>query len=219
MKKNIIITLIGIFFVLNLNAQKFNIQPGITLGASYYLGDLNHTKQFYSPGFTAGITLRHRISNHYAVKINILRIPLSGNDADFPSIYQQLRGHSFKNVIYELGAQYEINFLSYNSFTKKSQTPYLTLGFGIAAANSFQIITPVIPMGIGYKYSPVKKMTVSAEWCFRNTFTDKLDLLEQTNPYQKQLTKTKNNDWYSIAGIAITYNLQSEKKWCPAYRK
>ncbi len=218
-KKNILIALLSLFSIINLQAQKFNIEPGITLGTSYYLGDINHSRQFYSPGFTAGITLRHSISDFYALKVNILRLSISGNDENFSSIYQQIRGHSFKNTIYELSAQYEINFLSYNAFIKKSQSPYITLGFGIAAANSFQVISPVIPMGIGYKYSPVKRMTLSVEWCFRNTFTDKLDLLEQTNIYQKQLTKIKNNDWYSVAGITVTYSFASEKKWCPAYSK
>lgn len=218
-KKNTIILLILFFSILNTNAQKFNIEPGLTIGTSYYLGDINHAKQFYSPGFTFGLAFRHTISDFYAFRMNILRSSISGNDADFPSIYQQLRGHSFKNTIYELGLQYEINFLSFNTFIKKSQAPYLTVGIAVASANSFQIITPVIPLGIGYKFSPVKRMTVNAEWCFRTTFSDRLDLLEQTNFQQKQLTKIKNNDWYSIAGITVTYNFASEKKWCPAYSK
>lgn len=219
MKKNTIILLILFFSILNTDAQKFNIEPGLTIGTSYYLGDINHTKQFYSPGFTFGLAFRHTISDFYAIRINILRSPISGNDADFSSVYQQLRGHSFKNTIYELGIQYEINFLSFNTFIKKSQAPYLTAGIAVASANSFQIITPAIPLGIGYKFSPAKRMTVNAEWCFRMTFSDRLDLLEQTNFQQKQLTKIKNNDWYSIAGITVTYNFASEKKWCPAYSK
>ncbi len=219
MKKKIIITSIGILLSLNLFSQKFNIEPGITIGTSYYLGDINHTKQFYSPGYTVGLTFRHTISDFYAFRINILRSTISGNDADFPSIYQQIRNYSFNNTIYEFGAQYEINFLSFNTGIKKSNAPYLTVGFAVASANSFQIITPVIPIGAGYKFSPTKRLTVNVEWCFRNTFSDKLDLLEQTNPHQKQITKIKNNDWYSIAGITITYNFASDKKWCPAYSK
>jgi hypothetical protein len=219
LKRYTLIILITLLSVLKGNAQRFNIEPGITLGTSYYLGDINHSKQFYSPGFTAGLAFRHTISEFYALRINILRSSISGNDVDFSSIYQQIRGHAFNNTLYELGAQYEINFLSFNTGIKKSSTPYITAGIGIVAGNSFQIISPVIPMGIGYKYSPAKRMTISVEWCFRNTFTDNLDLLEQTDPYMKQITKIKNYDWYSIAGITITYNFASDKKWCPAYDK
>ncbi len=218
-KKYIAIFLFFLISALSSNAQKLNIEPGITIGTSYYLGDINHSRQFYSPGYTFGIALRQTLSDFYALRINILRSTISGNDADFSSIYQQIRGFSFNNTIYELGAQYEINFLSFNTGIKKSQTPYITVGLAVATANSFQIITPVIPIGAGYKYSPTKRMTVNLEWCFRTTFSDRLDLLEQQNPLQKQLTKIKNNDWYSVAGITITYNFENEKKWCPAYSK
>ena len=219
MKKNNIILFFFGFFALTSNAQRFNIEPGITIGTSYYLGDVNHTKQFYSPGGSFGLTFRHTISDFYAFRINILRSTISGNDADFSNIYQQLRAHSFNNTIYEFNAQYEINFLSFNTGIRKSQTPYLTVGIAVASANSFQIITPVILLGGGYKFSPTKRLTINPEWCFRNTFSDRLDLLEQQNPYQKQLTKIKNNDWYSVAGITITYNFAGDKKWCPAYSK
>jgi len=218
-KKNIIISFIFLCLAFNSNAQKFNIEPGITAGTSYYLGDINHTKQFYSPGFTFGLTFRHTISDFYAFRINILRSTISGNDADFSNTYQQLRAFSFNNTIYEFGAQYEINFLSFNTGIRKSQTPYITAGIAVASANSFQIITPVILLGVGYKFSPTKRLTINPEWCFRNTFSDRLDLLEQQNPHQKQLTKIKNNDWYSVAGITITYNFASDKKWCPAYNR
>ncbi|NPA67484.1 MAG: hypothetical protein GXO50_02635 [Chlorobi bacterium] len=215
----IILLLFIIFSGLNINAQKFNIEPGITAGTSYYLGDINHTKQFYSPGLTAGLALRHNINNFYALRLNIIRAEISGNDADFESIYQNIRNTVFSNTVYETSLQIEINFLSFNTNIKKSQTPYITTGAGIAFANSFETITPVIPIGIGYKYSVSKRITVNGEWNFRKTFTDYLDLLEQTDIYQKQITKTKNNDWYSIASVTLTYNFAGDKKWCPAYSK
>lgn len=219
LKKNIILLpLISLLFSASY-AQKINIEPGITIGTSYYLGDINHTRQFYSPGLTFGLAFRQTISNFYALRFNILRSSIAGNDADFSNIYQQVRNHSFKNTIYEFGVQSEINFLSFNTGIRKDYAPYITAGIGIATANSFQVITPVIPLGIGWKFSPSKRMTLNAEWCFRTTFSDRLDLLEQPNLHQKQLTKIKNNDWYSIAGITVTYNFASEKKWCPAYSK
>ncbi len=216
MKKILIITLI-IFTTNNLFAQKLNIEPGITIGSSYYLGDINHTRQFYSPGLTIGLAFRHSFNEHYAIRLNILKAKISGNDADFPSIYQQIRAHSFTNNIYEFGLQAEFNFFEFNSKIKKSSAPYITAGLALAVSNSFQSFSLAIPMGIGYKYSPTKRVTLSAEWVFRNTTTDYLDLLPPTDTYSKQLTKSNNFDWYSIAGLTITYNFASDKKWCPAY--
>ncbi len=219
MKKTILILLISLSLFLAAKAQKFNIEPGITVGTSYYLGDINHTRQFYSPGLTLGLVFRHTFSDFYAIRINLLRASVSGNDADFSSLYQQQRAWAFNSSIYEIGAQYEINFLSFNTGIKKSQAPYLTLGIAVAGINSFRTISPVIPIGVGYKYSPTKRMTLNAEWCFRNTFTDRIDNLVQENFHQKQITKIKTNDWYSVLGITLTYNFASDKKWCPAYSK
>lgn len=216
--KNTLIFALTILSFFNLKSQSFNVEPGLTLGTSYYLGDINHTKQFYSPKFTFGIALRHNYNEYYAVRLNILRVTIAGNDADFLNKYQQQRGHSFVNNLYEFGLQGEFNFLSFTSYIKKNSAPYITAGVAFVAYNSFASYSASFPIGVGYKYSPIKKMTISAEWVFRPTSTDKLDLLlpmENT----KQITKRNTSDWYSIAGITVCYNFQSEKKWCPAYKK
>ena len=51
------------------------------------------------------------------------------------------------------------------------------------------------------------------------TISDNLDLLLPSDTFSKQITKSNNNDWYSIAGITVTYNFRSDKKWCPAYQQ
>ena len=217
--KKIFLAIIFLSISFFANSQKLNIEPGIILGTSYYLGDVNHSKQFYSPGFTFGLAFRQSFNKHYAVKLNLLRAKISGNDADFHNVYQQTRNHSFSNNIYEIGLQGEFNFLEFNSKIRKSAAPYITAGLALAISNSFQTFSLAIPMGIGYKYSPTKRLTLSGEWIFRNTNTDNLDLLLPSEIFSKQITNNNNNDWYSIAGITITYNFESDKKWCPAYPK
>jgi len=211
-----VIFILSLFF--NLKSQNFNIEPGLIIGTSYYLGDVNHTKQFYSPKFTVGGAIRHTYNEFYAIRLNVLRATISGNDADFTNRYQQIRGYSFKNNIYELGLQMEFNFLNFNSYKKKSYAPYITGGVAFVTHNNFLSYTAAFPIGLGWKYSPIKKMTVSAEWVFRNTISDKLDLLIPSEN-TKQTTKQNSYDWYSIAAITVTYNFKSEKKWCPAYKK
>lgn len=217
--KKALTALIIFFFAAGVNAQKINIEPGITLGSSYYMGDINHVRQFYSPGFAFGLVFRQSFNDHYALRLNIMKAKVSGNDADFDSEYQQVRAHSFSNNIYEIGLQGEFNFQPFNTFAKKSNAPYITSGLALSISNSFQSFALSIPMGIGYKYSPTKRMTLSAEWSFRYTTTDELDYLTADDIFIKQRTKSKNYDWYSVAGITITYNFENEKKWCPAYSK
>jgi hypothetical protein len=200
----------------NLAAQKINLEPGVIFGTSYYLGDVNHTRQFYSPEMSYGIIIRYSFSDHYALRLNLLKAKISGNDADFTNQYQQIRGHAFINNIYEIGVLTEFNFFSYNSNIKKSSSPFLI--FGLAAAVS-KATTLSIPMGLGWKYSFGKRITLAGEWVFRNTITDELDLLLPPEITSKQLTNLNNVDWYSIAGISITYNLSLGKKWCPAYKR
>jgi hypothetical protein len=213
--KRIVYLFIFISCLGHVSAQGLNIEPGVFIGTSYYMGDVNHVRQFYSPGLSFGIIARYTFNEHYAIKLNLLRAKISGNDADFSNLYQQTRGYSFENTIYEIGVQTEFNFLSYSPFIRKSSTPYISLGLAVALSKATALS---IPMGIGWKYTPGKKMTLSAEWVFRNTSSDKLDLLLPTETISKQLTNLNTVDWYSIAGITITYNISSDKKWCPAYK-
>jgi hypothetical protein len=206
-------------FHTGIKAQRLNIEPGITLGGSYYMGDVNHTKQMYSPSFTYGLAFRQSFNEYYALRLNILKAKVKGNDADFSNGYQLNRAHSFVNNIYELGLQIEFNFFEFNTFKKKSSAPYITVGAALAVSNSFSSFAFAVPMGIGYKYSVSKRLSLSAEWSFRTTSTDELDLLVQSDPLTKQITKLNNNDWYSILGLTLTYNFKNEKKWCPAYSK
>jgi hypothetical protein len=213
--KKIVFLLILISSFGTISAQRLNLEPGVFIGTSYYLGDVNHARQFYSPGLSLGLIARYPINEHYAVRLNLLRAKISGNDADFSNLYQQTRGYSFENTIYEIGLLTEFNFLSYSSFIKKSYTPFITIGLAVAISQATALS---IPIGIGWKYSLGKKMTLSAEWVFRNTTTDELDLLLPAESTSKQITNLNNVDWYSIAGITMTYNISSDKKWCPAYK-
>lgn len=90
-----------------------------------------------------------------------------------------------------------------------------------------------IPFGVGVKYSFSKRIAVSLEWGMRKTFTDymddisytyylnAIDVAEGTSEYEDllysdpnldheanmQRGNSNNNDWYSFAGLTITYNI------------
>jgi hypothetical protein len=90
-----------------------------------------------------------------------------------------------------------------------------------------------IPFGIGVKYSFSKRIAATLEWGMRKTFTDFIDDVSTTyyiNPntvqpgseeYESlpfsdpnrdhlpdmQRGNSKTNDWYSFAGLTLTYNI------------
>jgi hypothetical protein len=65
---------------------------------------------------------------------------------------------------------------------------------------------------------------ISLEWAYRKTFTDYLDQLPD-DEYSgipsidnKQRSYAATNDWYSFAGVSLTYKFAFGKTKCPAYR-
>ncbi len=221
------ILLFFLIFLIETKAQKINIEPGIMGGVSYYMGDINHSKLFYSPKPSFGILAKYSFNSFYSVRFNILQASFSGSDSDFPNQYQQTRNWSFSNKIYEIGLQGEFNFFEFIPGKKNEFTSYLTSGIAMfIAPSSTSPVNLAIPIGVGGKYSVSKRMRIAVEWAYRNTFTDKLDLLPDNNYIPtnslsaiKQITNDKSKDWYSVASLIVTYNFKSNKKWCPAYQK
>lgn len=90
-----------------------------------------------------------------------------------------------------------------------------------------------IPFGVGVKYSFSKRIAVSLEWGMRKTFNDYIDDISYTyyesastisptddgyddllysdpnldHEPNMQRGDSSNNDWYSFAGLTITYNI------------
>ena len=98
-----------------------------------------------------------------------------------------------------------------------------------------------IPFGLGFKYSMSRNICIGGEWGMRKTFTDYLDdvsttyadpevlLAENTEiamllgdrsvqvsgepPIEPGMQRgdTKNKDWYSFAGVFITFKIRGKK--------
>lgn len=98
-----------------------------------------------------------------------------------------------------------------------------------------------ILFGLGWKINLGQHMTAGLEWGMRRTGTDYLDDVSTTYPEQSALPamgvifsdrsltnrgqnadfqrgNPNTNDWYSFAGIILTFRIKNyEKKSCPAY--
>jgi hypothetical protein len=196
---------------------------GLLFGTSYYQGDMNPTTRFYSPSFAAGINYRYNINSHFVIKSELNYLRLSASDADFTNdVFQaNLRRGTFQSNVYDLSGQCEFNFLPLKFRKQKiSFSPYVSSGLAgaIVLMSTIDAIPKfVLPFDIGVRISVWRKWSIGAQWSFRKTFTDdKFDGV--VNPFNSEMTSLfNNNDWYSFAGIFLTYKIFDVDGSCPAY--
>jgi hypothetical protein len=120
-------------------------------------------------------------------------------------------------------------------------------GSGLKSApNQYSLLGLSIPFGMGFKFHAMGRLGVSVEWGLRKTYTDYLDDVSTTYVQQDVLYANKGldaalfadrsivnpgdsnvnmqrgnsttNDWYSFAGVTLTYKLSSGKSVCAAYK-
>ncbi len=216
MKKFIIIA-VFLGTIIGAKAQK-KVDLGIFGGGSYYLGDINQSKQFYSLSYALGGLYRFNINPRYTIRCSIFYGNLQADDQDFNNRFQQSRDNSFSGTVLDATLQLEFNFMPYSTFGRAGEyTVYTTGGIGVAFINISGPSSPlVIPFGVGAKVNLGKKMGIGIEWGFRKMFYDKLDGFE--NPIDPEYRSFIHNfDWYSIAGISLTYKIYGGSEDCPAY--
>ena len=216
MKKFIIIAVfLGI--IIGVKAQK-KVDLGFFGGGSYYLGDINQSKQFYSLSYAFGGLYRYNINPRYTIRGSVYYGNLLADDQDFDNRFQQSRDNSFSGTVLDVTLQFEFNFMPYSTFGKAGEyTVYTTGGIGFAFISISGPSYPlVIPFGVGAKVNLGKKMGIGIEWGFRKMFYDKLDGFE--NPIDPEYRSVIHNfDWYSMAGISLTYKIYGSSEDCPAY--
>jgi len=198
---------------------------GISLGGSYYQGDINHSKLLYSPSFAYGLIVKYNFNNFASASINGKYLKLSGNDADFDAMENQLRGTSFSTTLLDISILFDFNFLQYTSsgYIKKNKhrfAPFIFLGIGanyVFSSGGFE--NPItIPFGLGIKYNIFERFTLGMEWSYRKTFNDQIDGVINTQDDQNTPV-IHNDDWYSFCGVFVTYKLFRDKIDCPTYNK
>jgi len=245
----------------------------VFLGGSYYIGDLNQTKQFLFTKPAAGIALRYNQSPRIAYRASIMVGSVEAHDSYSSDEAQKQRNLSFKSQINEISVQMEFNFNNYRiGIDKERFSPYIFWGIGVFSFNPkgqlkngnywvslqplrtegegmeggsknkpYKLVQVSIPFGIGFKANLTRKIGIGIEWGMRKTFTDYLDdvsgkyynpaLLSGENAAYlsdpskgtdpnytnvgKQRGNSTNKDWYSFAGIVLSFKLTSTKEKCP----
>ncbi len=218
---------------LNVNGQD-RIELGFFVGASYYFGDLNPGKQFYQPSTAFGGVGRYVLNDRYAIKGSVVMAPIKGSYPD-NGVYlpEGEVKYSFNRKMAEAALQLEFNFMSYDHwFIRDSKfTPFVSLGLGTTAYKRFStdeqnpteqtVFILSLPFGAGLKYKINQRIRVGLEWNFRKTFVDDLDVvghnlpISPDDPYGFDSSGSiHNNDWYSFAGVTVTFSLFKRKSSC-----
>jgi hypothetical protein len=195
-----------------------NADYGLLLGTSSYLGDINPARLFYSPLPAGGVFYRYNLHPRQAIRTTLFVGRIKAYDSDFSNSFQQTRDASFKGTVGEFSIQFEFNFLPYSTEGKLwDYTPYIAAGGGIAVINSKSFaVVPAIPLSLGFKINIYKNLGLEAEYGLRKTFYDNFDGLKDSVA-PSDYAWLHNNDWYSFAGVAITWKIYDKLAGCPAY--
>lgn len=202
---------------------EYRYEVGAMVGASSYYGDANYHIPFKNINVMGGLLWRYNINPRMAVKADFAVAGISGNTANFDNRFPG-GGVEFSRTIYELGGQFEYNFLAYGDGAGYKKThrvvPYIFAGLGLTYAPkpAKHVFAANMPVGLGVKYKVIPRLNLGCELSFRFTHSDNLDVTDKTkpilsDPYGIKSGWLKNKDNYSFLSIFVTYDLS------PKYRK
>ena len=202
---------------------EYRYELGAMVGMSSYYGDANYHIPFKNINPMGGVLWRYNINPRMAVKTNLAVAGISGNTADADNRFPG-GDVSFSRLLYELGGQFEYNFLAYGDGVGYKNThrlaPYVFAGIGLTYAPkpARHVFAANLPIGLGVKFKVIERLNVGCELSFRFTHSDNLDVTDKTapilnDPYGIQSGFLKNKDSYSFLSIFVTYDLS------PKYRK
>ena len=215
----ITLLIIILFASTEMNAQRKS-DIGLFGGTSFYMGDINTSKYFYSPGPAIGSFYRYNFEPRNSIRLSAVYYTLQASDLDFSDPFQVQRNASFSGNYLDAALVYEFNFLPYKTTHRKyNRTFYLSGGIGYNVVISTSTLSKsyvTVPVGMGYKVNVTKKLAAGAELSIRKTFNDLIDGIENFNAEgRKHLFG--NNDWYTFAGIFVSYKIFNYREDCPAY--
>lgn len=200
--------------------EDFRFDIGGGVGMTGYLGDANTANLLKHPGWDIEAFLRYIANPRWAFKTNFYAGQISGNSADMENVFPGGDNFSFSTTFYEIGELAEFNFFNYGmgeTYRKlKRFSPYITAGLGLMVwqvdgRSNFSIN---IPLGIGFKYKPSKRVNLGFEFLMKKTFSDKLDGNNLADPYHIKSSFVKNTDWYSTMTFTISYEFSQRCAVC-----
>lgn len=206
-------------------SQEYKYEIGGVTGMSHYMGDANKSRPFLNPGFSGGALFRYNFSFQWALKTNLITGHVSGNSDNTANKFPFPEEVAFQRQFFDLGTQLEFNLLPFSdkyAYTgTKPYTPYIFAGAGITyAAKKKEFISLNMPFGMGFKYKLKNRVNIGIEFSFRKLFADDFDVVNNESgfnlnePYDIKSSKLKNQDWYSLTLLFLTWEFSSREDPC-----
>ena len=192
-----LVFLFALLFSLNANAQ---IELGLQVGASNYVGDLsNNSVSMYlgESHLAIGAFGTYHFGRMFAATFEFNYGVISGQDANAPLEDVRQRNLSFRSMLLDgalTGEFYIPGFQPYNLASPVSGFVFAGVGFqafnpralyegtwvelqplGTEGQSPYQKITLSIPFGVGFKYALTDKFNLGLRIGTRKTFTDYID--------------------------------------------
>ena len=178
---------------------EYKMEIGGMAGGSFYMGDANWSRPFKDMRFAGAVVARQLFNPHMAVKYDFAVAGIAGDTRDFAGKFPGGGQAAFSRTLFDIGAQFEYNFLPYGTGggyrDTRRVTPYITGGVGLtfAPAPADFVGSLNFPLGMGVKWKAARRLNVGAEFTFRFSMTDKLDVTDR-GPFTL-------NDPYNIKSI------------------
>lgn len=214
------IILLTVYSSLSFGQQRSEYGGG--LGVFNYTGDLTKTYRFLShrPGGT--FYYKYNMSDALSFRASASAGWVYGSDENPYDAFASQRAKTFSVFVFEAAATFEYNFLDFKGTNPLIfGTPYIFGGFGIAgmkgivSTDGFSPVQPVIPIGIGFKYTLNPHWYLEAQFGGRKLFFDYIDGVSYGDLRYKnyQYGNWLDNDTYFFTGISLTYSVY--KILCP----
>ena len=226
-RKYRLITFLLSIVVVTASAQdtEYNMEVGILGGGCFYMGDANTSQIFLNTDKAIGILARYNLNPRMVLKSDLAYGRLLGSTERASTTFPDRQTANFNRSIYEWSTQFEYNFFAYGSEAgyKDSHrlTPYIQAGIGLTFSPKpvDNVLAMNLPIGIGIKYKIAPRINIGAEWSFRFTTSDKLDVsnvegIILSDPYNITSKGLKNKDSYSFAIAYISYDIFAKKCDC-----
>ncbi len=71
-----------------------------------------------------------------------------------------------------------------------------------------------IPLGVGVRYKPAKRLNLALELTFAKTTGDHIDGPDLSDPFRIKSSFLKNTDWYSTLAVTLTYEFSERCTVC-----
>lgn len=214
----ILLIICSFFSLVGLKAQdNYKYEIGGMVGTSFYMGDANKSKLYQNPGLSIGAVFRYNVDLRWSVKSNFVLGKVSGDTRDSGNKFPFGQEISFSRMFYELGSQIEFNFFNYSDkfayLGARKISPYVFTGIGFTLGSGEKTFFDAnIPIGIGVKYKIKERLNLGFEFSFRKLFSDSFDVTKSNDgfnldePYKIKGSIFKNNDWYSLTMITLTWD-------------